>query len=171
MLKVEKTKLDGVLLLTLEEFSDHRGGYVELFNEELYRKAGIDLRFVQDDISTSGRHVLRGVHGDQETWKLISCLHGAFYFVVVNHDPTHAQYRQWVSFTLSDRNRRQVLVPPRFGNGHLVMTDTAIFHYKQTTYYNPAGQFTVRWDDPAFKIWWPVKNPILSQRDEYGHFV
>jgi len=110
--------------------------------------------------------VLRGIHGDDKTWKLISCLYGSFYFVVVNNDPTSPQYRQWASFTLSDTNRLQVLVPPKFGNGHLVMSERAIFHYKQTTEYNRSGQFTLVWNDPSLKLWWPIQNPIVSERDQ-----
>ena len=170
-MQVEKTKLDGVLLIKPEVFEDHRGWYVETYNEDLYRKNGIDVKFVQDDISVSRRHVLRGIHGDAETWKLISCHYGEFYLVVVNGDRESSQFGKWQSFVLSDRNRHQVLVPPKCGNGHLVLGDWAIFHYKQSTYYNPAGQFTYRWDDPELGIWWPVKNPILSMRDEFGHFV
>jgi dTDP-4-dehydrorhamnose 3,5-epimerase len=68
-------------------------------------------------------------------------------------------------------NRQQVLIPPHHGNGHLVLSKETIFHYKQNTYYNPKGQFTYKWNDPELKIWWPVKNPLISQRDEVGHFV
>ena len=165
-MEIKRTRLDGVLLITPPTiFEDFRGSYVELYNEELYRKAGIGATFVQEDISVSSRHVLRGIHGDGETWKLVSCLHGKFYLVVVNWDERSPQYRQWESFVLSDQNRRQVLIPPRFGNGHLVLSETAIFHYKQSTYYNRAGQFTVLWNDPSLGIWWPVTDPILSQRD------
>lgn len=166
-MKVSKTKLDGVLLIEPPTvFEDVRGSYVETYNEKLYAEAGIGMKFVQDDISVSSRHVLRGIHGDSETWKLISCLYGRFYLVVVNWDETSAQYRQWDSFVLSDRNRLQVLIPPRFGNGHLVLSEQTIFHYKQSTYYNRRAQFTVLWDDPVLDIWWPVRSPILSRRDE-----
>lgn len=168
---VEETKLKGVKLIKLDPFEDHRGQYVEIYNDQLYREQGIYVDFVQDDISTSSRHVLRGIHGDAETWKLISCLHGKFYLVVVNCDTESDEFGRWHSFVLSDTNRHQVLVPPKHGNAHLVLSDVAIFHYKQNTYYNPQGQFTYLWNDPQLKIWWPVKNPILSQRDEYGHFM
>jgi dTDP-4-dehydrorhamnose 3,5-epimerase len=171
MIRVEKTKLEGVLLIKPEIFEDFRGNYVETYNEEVYTKSGIDVNFIQDDISVSSKHVLRGIHGDQETWKLISCHYGRFYLVVINWDSESAQYREWESFTLSDQNHYQVLVPAEFGNGHLVLSDSAIFHYKQTTYYNPKGQFTIRWNDPDLDIWWPIKNPIVSQRDEAGRFV
>ena len=166
-LRVCKTKLDGVQLIRPSTiFEDFRGTYVEIYNEKLFADAGIEVDFVEDDISVSSKHVLRGIHGDQETWKLISCLHGKFYLVVVNWDETSPQFRHWESFVLSDRNRLQVLVPPSFGNGHMVLSDLAIFHYKQSAYYNRAGQFTVQWNDPALDIWWPVKSPILSMRDE-----
>lgn len=170
-MEVEKTQLDGVLLIKPQIFEDFRGEYVETFNEEEYFAKGITCKFIQDDISVSICNVLRGIHGDAETWKLISCLHGKFYFVVVNCDTESPNFGKWQSFTLSDKNRLQVLVPPKHGNGHLVMSETTIFHYKQTTYYNPKGQFTYTWNDPKLKIWWPVKNPIISRRDEEGRFV
>jgi dTDP-4-dehydrorhamnose 3,5-epimerase len=164
--KVEKTKLDGVLQITPPTlFEDWRGEYVETYNEQLYREQGIEVQFVQDDISVSDRHVLRGLHGDASTWKLISCLYGKFYLVVVNNDPESPQYRQWASFVLSDANRKQVLIPPKFGNGHLVLSDKAVFHYKQNTYYDRAGQFTLLWNDPELDLWWPVPNPLVSRRD------
>ncbi len=165
-MKVEKTKLDGVLQITPPTlFEDWRGEYVETYNEQLYREQGIEVQFVQDDISVSDRHVLRGLHGDANTWKLISCLYGKFYLVVVNNDPESPQYRQWASFVLSDANRKQVLIPPKFGNGHLVLSDKAVFHYKQNTYYDRAGQFTLLWNDPELDLWWPVPNPLVSRRD------
>ena len=169
-MKVEKTNLFGVLKITLDAFEDHRGYYIETYNEDLYNNNGIGTKFIQDDVSVSKKNVLRGVHGDQDTWKLISCFEGEFYLVVVNNDKKSSQYKQWESFTLSEQNRIQILVPPKFGNGHLVLSERAIFHYKQNTYYNPNGQFTIRWNDPEYNIWWPTKNPILSRRDEIGHF-
>jgi dTDP-4-dehydrorhamnose 3,5-epimerase len=171
MIDIQPTKLPGVLLIKPALFEDHRGEYIELYNEDLFREKGITVKFIQDDISVSSKHVLRGIHGDGETWKLISCLHGRFYLMVVNCDKDSESFGKWQSFVLSDKNRQQVLIPPKHGNGHLVLSDMAIFHYKQNTYYNPKGQFSYTWNDPQFKMWWPIKNPILSQRDEAGHFV
>ena len=166
-----KTKMNGVVLIKLDAFEDHRGEYVEIYNKDLYKKNGIDIDFIQDDISVSSQNVLRGIHGDEKTWKLISCLYGKFYLVVVNCDKKSKKFGQWQSFILSDRNKHQILVPPKYGNGHLVLSDKAIFHYKQSTYYDPSRQFTYKWNDPKFNIRWPVKNPILSQRDKVGHYV
>ncbi len=166
-MKVSKTKLDGVLLITPPTiFEDFRGTYVETYNEKLYSEAGIKVKFIQDDISVSTKNVLRGIHGDEETWKLISCLYGEFYLVVVNWDDTSPQFGKWESFILSDQNRLQVLVPPKFGNGHLVLSEQAIFHYKQSTYYDRATQFTLSWNDPKLNIEWPINNPVLSERDK-----
>lgn len=168
---VEKTALPGVLLIKPETFEDFRGEYVEIYNEDIYRKAGVDVRFVQDDISVSSQHVLRGFHGDTKTTKLISCLLGRFYMVVVDCDRQSGRFGKWVSFTLSEKNRWQVLVPPRHGLAHLALSDRIIFHYKQSTSYDPTSQFTYTWNHPEFNVWWPVKNPLLSSRDEAGGFV
>jgi dTDP-4-dehydrorhamnose 3,5-epimerase len=170
-MEIVKTKLDGVLLIKPDTAEDFRGSYTEIYNKEFYSKNGIAMDFVQDDYSVSSKHVLRGLHGDDKTWKLVDCAHGKFYFVVLNVTQSSPQYGQWESFTLSDTNHLQVLVPPKFANGHVALTDKIIFHYKQSEYYDPKGQFSVRYDDPKFKVWWPVKNPIVSPRDEQGKYI
>ena len=170
-MEVLKTGLEGVLLINLEVFRDHRGEYVETYNEDLYRRNGIDVRFVQDDISVSHKNVLRGIHSDTATWKLISCLWGELYLVIVDCDTESKDFGKWQSFDLSATRREQVLVPPKHGVAHLVMSDRAVFHYKQSTYYDPSRQSTYRWNDPRFNITWPVETPVLSKRDELGHYV
>lgn len=184
MFKISKTKLEGVLLISPEPFEDFRGEYVEIFNEKkysyelaknlkgtIYHKSVLSLHFVEDDISTGHRGVLKGIHGDNKTWKLVQCLFGEFYLVVLNNNPKSKDYGKWEAFNLSDKNRLQVLIPPLYGNGHQVLSDNDIYHYKQSSYYDPEKQFTIRWDDPRFKIKWPLKNPILSLRDRLGKRV
>src|SRR3989338_5920914 len=166
MITVTKTKLEGVLMIQPDVFEDFRGQYIETYNEALYQQHEINVKFIQDDISVSSQHVLRGLHGDEKTWKLVSCLYGTFYFVVVNCDKNSPDFGKWQSFTLSDKNRLQVLVPPKHANGHLVLSESAIFSYKQSENYDRASQFSYKWNDPALNIWWPIKNPILSQRDQ-----
>lgn len=181
MIKVSKTKLEGVLLIQPEPFEDFRGEYVETFNKKAYSEAIIsnlkgtiyekeahDIDFVEDDISTGHKGVIKGMHGDTKTWKLIQCLFGKFYEVVLNYNRDSKDYGKWEAFTLSDKNRIQVLIPPMYGNGHLVLSQFDIYHYKQSQYYGSDKQFTVKWNDPEFKIKWPIKNPILSVRDETG---
>jgi dTDP-4-dehydrorhamnose 3,5-epimerase len=166
-MNIKRTKLKGVLLITPPTiFKDFRGEYVEIYNKDFFKKKKINIKFKQDDISISKKNVLRGIHGDNLTTKLISCLYGSFYLLVVNNNPKSPQYKKFLSFILSEKNRLQVLVPPRFGNGHLVLTKSAIFHYKQNTNYNRSSQFTIKWNDPKYNFKWPVKNPILSKRDK-----
>jgi len=165
-LNITNADLPGVLLIEPPTiFEDFRGHYVEIWNKCLYEEAGATHNFVTDDISVSRRGVLRGIHGDDKTWKLVSCLWGCFYLVVVCMDQQKKVYKQWRAFTLSAHNRLQVLIPPNYGNGYLVLSDWAIFHYKQSQYYDRANQFTLKWNDPSLDIYWPIGEPILSERD------
>lgn len=167
------TKLDGVLLIEPElvaggvgeMFEDMRGYFVETYNEEKYRASGITVKFVEDDISVSKKDVLRGMHGDDRTWKLITCLHGSIFFVALcgkEGDPT---FGTWESFELSDKNRLRILVPPYYGSGYAVLSDSAIVSYKQSELFRPGGQFSYKWNDPRFAIAWPKDEWIMSPRD------
>ena len=171
-MEVTNTNLDGVLLIkptTLSE--DHCGAELEIYNQQLFRQAKIEVEFVQEDISVSPRGVLRGIHGDDKTWKLVSCLVGRYYLVVVNWDEASPQKGKWESFVVSDHNRHQILIPPKFGNGFVILSENAVFHYKQSAYYDRDSQFTLRWNDPALNIWWPVEPVIVSQRDETAALI
>ncbi len=171
MIKVSKTNLERVLLIKPGIFEDFRGQFIETYNEEIYKKNGIKAEFVQDDISVSKKNVLRGIHGDNKTWKLVSCLYGKLELVVVNCDKKSKNFGKWQSFILSDKNRFQVLIPPKYGNAHLILSSQAIFSYKQSAYYEPKSQFSYKWNNPKFNIKWPIKNPILSKRDKLSHYA
>ena len=185
MIKVSKTKLKGVLQISPDVFKDRRGEFVETYNKELYngliaryiehparyRKKGINIKFVQDDISVSKKNVLRGIHADSKAWKLGSCIFGKIYMVIVNCDENSKDFGKWQGFLLSGKNKKQILIPPKCGCSYLVLSETAVFTYKQSEYYNPKRQSTYKWNDPKFKIKWPTKNPILSKRDKLGHYV
>lgn len=167
MITIENTKLDGVKLIRQKYFEDFRGFYRELFHKDEYNKLlNFDLK--EHDISFSTKNVLRGIHGDNKTDKIISCLSGRFHLVVVNNDKSSRQYRQWESFILTENNGIQVYVPKGFGNGHLCLSKNCIFHYSQSENYDIKSQFTIRYNDKKFNFWWPIKNIILSQRDETG---
>jgi len=161
-MKVTESSLSGVQIIdTCSNFIDYRGKYAEIYNKQFY--AGLAApEFVQDDISISSKHVLRGIHGDDGTWKLISCLSGKFYLVVVNYHKESPQFGKYETFTLSGEDTLQILVPAGFGNGHLVLEDNTIFHYKQSTYYGDYKQFTVTWNDRYLHIPWPIDNPITK---------
>jgi dTDP-4-dehydrorhamnose 3,5-epimerase len=160
---IEDTELEGVKLIKPTVHEDYRGTNFESYNASEYYE--IPNQFVVDSISTSRKHVLRGIHGDHRTTKLISCLYGTIYFVVLDCRSGSKTFHQWQAFTLSDRNKHQVLVPPGFGNAHLVMSDECVFSYKLDQYYERSSQFTLRWNDDQFNIYWPIKHPILSERD------
>jgi len=164
-MKIEKTLLENVLLIKPDIFEDHRGQFIEIYNKKEFKKNGIDTDFVQDDISTAAKNILKGIHGDFVTKKFISCLYGKLYFVILDYRKESKSFGAWQSFILSDRNRHQILIPPGFGNGFLSLEDNSIFSYKQSTYYDRSKQFTVKWDDERFNIFWPCDKPILSLRD------
>src|SRR5271157_1222340 len=107
-----------------------------------------NVKLVQDDLSVSRKNVFRGIHGDDGTWKLIDRLFGEIYFVVV--DPKTRAYQ---SFILSPMSGLQILVPPKSGNGYLVLSDWVTFHYKQSTYYGEHQQFTIKYNDPLYHIY------------------
>jgi dTDP-4-dehydrorhamnose 3,5-epimerase len=156
------TKLDGVILVKPTEiYEDFRGRHREIYNEALFIKAGISARFVQEDCSRSSRGVLRGLHGDRKAWKLVACLHGKVYVAIV-----HPESREWEGFTLSDANQHSLLIPPGYASGHMVLSEEAVFHYKQTEYPAAENQFGHRFDDPTFNVWWPLHAPLLSRKDE-----
>ena len=154
--------IDGVQIIEPDAFTDHRGDLWTIWKEGDY-----NLKFNHDKVSTSKKNVLRGIHGDNKSWKLVTCLYGKIYLVVLN-----TVSKKWGSIVLSDDNKKMVLIPPTYGNGHCVLSDHAVFMYKwsyEGEYPDVEDQFSISWNDPTFNIDWPVKNPILSQRDEKKH--
>ena len=119
--------------------------------------------------SRSRRNVLRGLHGDNVTTKHITCLVGECYLVVVDNRPDSKTYREWDSFIINDKNHLSVLIPPGYLNGHLVLSDEALFHYTQSypkDYIDWMDQDVLKWNDERIGIDWPIKNPILNWRDK-----
>ena len=166
-------KLEEVAIIQPDVFYDYRGEYIETWNVDNYSifdylvNNNKPIIFKQDDISTSVKHTLRGLHGDLETWKLVSCVYGSLLQVVVDMRKSSNTYLEYDMFNINDKNRNQILIPPGFANGHLVMSDFGVFNYKQSTLYKGASkQFTVKWNDPKLNIPWPIDNPILSLRDK-----
>ncbi len=165
MLNVEKTLLKGVFLVKPSAHVDLRGNFYETYNKKAYADAGLVVEFVQDDISKSVKGVLKGMHGDSGTFKLVQCVYGSVYAVVLNCDESSPDFGKWQSFILSDENKYQLYIPPMYGNGYFVLSDVAVYSYKQSTYYGEYKQFTYKWNDKRFKIEWPAKTLIMSERD------
>jgi dTDP-4-dehydrorhamnose 3,5-epimerase len=147
-----------------DSFEDYRGELYTLFKQEEH-----ELVFNHDKVSISKQNVLRGLHGDSKAWKLITCLAGEIYLVVVDNRPSSDTYLTWDSIILTGKNRKQVLVPPMFANGHLVLSSEATFFYKWSypgEYPDVKDQFSLSWKDPKINVYWPIDNPILSKRDK-----
>lgn len=148
------TSLEGVMRIVPEAFEDHRGEFRCLFDEKQ-----LNLKIKEEDVHTGRKGVLRGLDGDREKTKIVSCIKGSIYFVVAGPD------KKWEAFTLSERNRNSILVPPNYASGGLVLEDDTIMHYSMTETFDPSTHFRVKWNDPAFAIFWPIKDPILSEKD------
>jgi dTDP-4-dehydrorhamnose 3,5-epimerase len=156
--------INGVVIRQPDAHTDHRGDLWTLWKDNDF-----DLDFNHDKVSTSRKHVLRGIHGDNKSWKLVTCLYGDIYFVMVDNRESSDTFMRWESMTLNDRNRKQVLLPPGVGNGFLVMSKYSVFHYKWSydgEYPDVDQQFTIKWNDPIVGVEWPIDNPILSRRDK-----
>lgn len=173
-MNVIETALPGVLIIEPKAFGDHRGFFLETFQVERYRDAGITLPFVQDNHSRSQRGVLRGLHFQKTRpqGKLVSVSRGAVYDVAVDIDPASATYGQFVGVELNDDNHRQLWIPPGFAHGFLVTSDSADFLYKTTDYYAPQHERSLLWNDPTVGVAWPLHlldgAPLLSAKDVAG---
>jgi dTDP-4-dehydrorhamnose 3,5-epimerase len=159
--------LPGVRVIEPDVYSDQRGAFLETWNERDYAKHGVDATFVQDNLSRSRRHVLRGLHfqNPYPQGKLISVLAGEVFDVVVDIRAGSETFGKWEGMVLSAENARQLYVPEGFAHGFVVTSDEALFHYKCTDFYHPDTEGTIRWNDPALGIEWPVEEPILSEKD------
>jgi len=149
-----------------DAYYDFRGELWTLWDKNKFEPK---LEFNHDKISTSRKHVLRGIHGDNKAWKMVSCLFGEVYFVIVDNRPSSPHYKKWEWTMLSDRNKKSILTPPGIGIGFLVMSEIALFHYKwsyEGEYPDIDTQFTLKWNDPELNIEWPIDNPILQKRDK-----
>lgn len=170
---IRPTALPEVIVIEPRLFGDARGFFVETWNSARYREAGIALDFVQDNLSRSRKGTLRGLHFQEpdSQGKLVSVLSGAVFDVVVDIRHGSPRFGQWVGMELDAESRRQMWIPPGFAHGFCVLSETADFFYKCTALYNPQAEHTVRWDDPALAINWPVSSPVLSQRDATAPFL
>ena len=166
-MKVTTCDLQGLLIIEPDVFGDNRGYFMESWNRQRYRDAGVDFDFVQDNFSLSRRGTLRGLHFQNPLaqGKLVSVLQGEVFDVGVDIRRSSPTFGRWFGMTLSAENKRQFFLPPGFAHGFLVLSEMALFHYKCTDYYSPKDERGFRWDDPEVGIRWPVENPTLSDRD------
>ena len=157
--------INGIQILKPDVFTDYRGDLWTTWKKDEFE---FDVEFNHDKVSTSRKYVLRGIHGDFKSWKLVTCLYGDIYFVIVDNRESSDTYMTWQSMTLDDKNRKEVLIPPGVGNGFIVMSDYSVFSYKWSyvgDYPDVDNQFTIKWNNSKLNIDWPIDNPILSVRD------
>jgi dTDP-4-dehydrorhamnose 3,5-epimerase len=162
------TRLDGLLLIEPDTFGDERGFFVETFRADAWAAAGIDLAFVQDNHSRSRRGTLRGIHFQTSPGqaKLVRCARGAILDVVVDLRRGSPTFGRWESFVLDDEAMRQLFVPIGFGHGFCVTSEVADVAYKCSSYYDPATEAGIAYDDPSLAIAWPADvERIVSERD------
>lgn len=155
-----------VKIINHDVFTDFRGDLWTIWHKDNFQP---QLNFIHDKVSTSRKNVLRGIHGDNKSWKLISCLYGELYFVVVDNRKDSENYLRWDSIILESKRRQSILLPPNFGNGFFVLSDESVFHYKwayEGSYPDVDDQFTLKWNDPKIGIEWPIDKPILQKRDK-----
>jgi dTDP-4-dehydrorhamnose 3,5-epimerase len=166
-LKVSQTDLPGVLIVEPRVFQDARGFFLETYRADRYEKAGVLGPFVQDNHSRSLRGTVRGLHlqVSRPQGKLMRAVSGSMLDVAVDVRTGSPTFGRWTSALLSGDNFRQFYVPPGFAHGFAVLSEVVDVEYKCTDYYDPGDELTVRWDDPAIGIVWPLTEPNLSDRD------
>ncbi len=166
-MKVIETSLPGMLIIDPDVFGDSRGFFMETYNEARYRDAGLPRRFVQDNLSSSARGVLRGLHyqNPDAQGKLLYVLSGEVFDVAVDIRVGSPTFGEWVGVTLSGENHRQLWVPEGFAHGFQVTSENALIAYKCTAPYNREAEGAVLWNDPEIGIEWPIEKPTLSEKD------
>jgi len=167
MLETRATKFPDVLVIVPDVHADDRGFFKEVYSREKYERLGIHQQFVQDNVSRSRAGVLRGLHYDLRMAKLVQCLDGDIYDVVVDMRESSLTYKQWDAIELTGENHWQIFIPPGFAHGFYVLSDYATVLYKQTALYDPSQERVVNWRDPGIGVEWPLdgKEPLLSAKD------
>ncbi|RMA93324.1 dTDP-4-dehydrorhamnose 3,5-epimerase [Hydrogenothermus marinus] len=170
-----ETKLKGVYILEPTVFKDHRGFFMESYNKKDFEEIGLHYELVQDNHSLSiEAGVLRGLHfqlNPKAQTKIVRCLKGAIYDVVVDIRKGSPTFGKWISAILTADNKRQIVVPKGFAHAILTLVPNTEILYKVDEYYSPEHDRSIRWNDPDLNISWPVSNPILSEKDANAPFL
>jgi dTDP-4-dehydrorhamnose 3,5-epimerase len=169
----EPTPLEGAFIIRPRVFGDERGFFLESWNRRTFAEAGLELDFVQDNHSRSRQGILRGLHFqiEQVQGKLVRVTSGAVFDVIVDLRRSSPSFGQWYGVELRAEEHTMLWMPPGFAHGFYVLSESADFLYKTTDYYHPASEVSLRWDDPALGIAWPLpegESPTLSGKDRDG---
>lgn len=168
---VETCDIEGLKIITPAVFGDERGYFMETYNYNDYKAAGIDMEFVQDNQSSSKKGVLRGLHFQKEfpQDKLVRVVSGEVFDVAVDLRDGSKTYGQWYGVILSAENKKQFFIPKNFAHGFIVLSDSAEFAYKCTDFYHPNDEGGLAWNDPDIGVKWPIPEGmklIISEKDQ-----
>ena len=166
-MRIIDTKLAGVKIIEPDVFEDFRGMFMETYHRERYHQQGIDIQFVQDNLSCSVKGSLRGLHYQHphSQAKLVQAASGEIWDVAVDIRPNSPTFGEWASAVLSGENRRQLLIPGGFAHGFCVTSESALVFYKCSDFYLAGAEAGILWCDPDLGIEWPVEDPVLSAKD------
>jgi dTDP-4-dehydrorhamnose 3,5-epimerase len=170
-MEIIETKIKDLLIIHPKIFGDARGYFFESYNEEDFRKQGINVKFIQDNQSLSNEGVLRGLHFQAPPYdqgKLVRVITGAVLDVAVDIRKNSPTYGEHIGIELTAENKTMFYIPPGFAHGFLTLQDNTIFSYKCTNLYNKSSEGTVLWNDTDLKINWNISNPLLSEKDLIG---
>ena len=169
-IKVRPAGSDGLLIIEPDCVFDDRGFFMESYRRDKFRENGIDIDFVQDNHSRSRKGVMRGMHYQNEKgpqYRLVRCTVGEVFDVAVDLRVGSPTFGKWFGVKLTSENRHQLLIPPAFAHGFATLSDVAEVQYKVSGHHNPAAEACLAWDDPDVAIEWPVRDPILSEKDRH----
>lgn len=169
-IKVTKCDIEGLCVIEPTVFKDERGYFMETYNENDFKEAGLNMKFVQDNQSMSVRGVLRGLHFQKQypQGKLVRVVRGKVFDVAVDLREGSPTYKKWYGVELSDENKKQFYIPEGFAHGFLVLADEAEFLYKCTDFYHPGDEGGIMWNDPEIDIEWPFEDGVelvISEKD------
>ena len=166
---ITKTKIEGLLIIQPKVFGDDRGYFFESYRLDRLRENGVDLDFVQDNESMSGKGIVRGLHFQNPPYaqgKLVRVIKGKVLDVAVDIRKNSPTYGHWHSIILSEKNKTIFWIPPGFAHGFHSMADNTLFQYKCTNYYNKEAEGSILWNDPDLNIDWGINNPLVSDKDK-----
>jgi dTDP-4-dehydrorhamnose 3,5-epimerase len=169
----DSSKIKGLKIIEPDFFEDHRGMLYTDYLKDFSLKV-LDLDFNHSKIAVSKKDVLRGIHGDHKSYKLVSCLYGEVFQVAVDLRKDSPTYLANQSFDLTPNKPKLILLPPGIGNAFLVLSNHAVYSYKlsyEGSYIDADDQFTCHWADPTLNIQWPINEPILSKRDQDASYL
>jgi dTDP-4-dehydrorhamnose 3,5-epimerase len=166
-MKTTEAPLAGLMIIEPRLFPDNRGYFFEVFEQQRYAERGLPP-FVQDNVSRSTHGVLRGLHYQlpRAQGKLVWVTRGSIWDVVVDLRLSSPTFGKWFGLTLSDDNHLQLYIPPGFAHGFCVVSEEADVYYKCTDFYSPGNEHGIAWNDQTLNISWPIKEPILSSKDD-----